>query len=565
MIRFLRRLFFGIPLATRTLIHQRLAPILAFPVFASDALSSVAYSTEEILLILLVAGTQAFTYSVPITLGVVALLATVVISYQQTVHAYPGGGGAYTVAKENLGTPWGLLAAAALLVDYVLTVAVSIAAGTAAITSAFEVLAPYSLAISLGSVAILTVVNLRGVRESGLTFAFPAYLFLAAFYTLIAVGLWRHFIMGIPPESRKAAKTLTLLGVGLGSIFLGITLLAHIYRVVPIPEGETVVSQIARATFGTNWMYYLIQGVTAVILILASNTAFADFPRLSSILARDGFLPRQLTHLGDRLVFANGIILLGLLSGWLLVVFRSSTHALIPLYTVGVFISFTLSQSGMVVRLATRKDRGWLVGAFRSAFGAFATGVAALVVSAAKFSHGAWITIMLLPLIMFAFYNIRGHYLELGKALRIDDYKLPLPPHHTVVFLVPSLHRGVIEALTYARGLGSDVRALHVETDPFQTQNLIEQWENWAEDIPLVILESPYRSVIGPILDYLEVVKEDREKVRITVIIPEFVPRGWWQHILHNQTGLLLKLALLFREDIVVTNVRYHPTDQFEA
>lgn len=584
--------------------HERLPKVLALPVFASDALSSVAYATEEILLTLMLAGSLALSYSVPITTAIVILLTIVVMSYRQTVHAYPSGGGAYFVAKENLGVNFGLLASAALLVDYVLTVAVSTAAGTAAIISAFPTMESHRLTIALLCIALLTVVNLRGAKESGLLFAVPTYLFIASLGTLILVGLFKHLVLGVPPpdlsrsvtavhpltlwlmlrafaggcaamtgteavsdgvaafkppESRNAATTLALMGLILGSLFFGITTLANLYHVVPLPDGrETVVSQIARGTFGTTWFYFLIQGTTAAILILASNTSYADFPRLSSILAKDGFLPRQLANLGDRLVFANGIVVLGLLSSLLIVIFKGSTHALIPLYAIGVFLSFTLSQAGMVVRQMKRKEPGWVLGSVRSAVGATATGIVAMVIASAKFIHGAWIVLVILPLIVMMFHAIKEHYLDLGKALRIDGY-VPRPlPHHTVVVLVPNVHRGVMQALEYARSMASDVRALHVESDPSRTENFKKQWETWGEDVPLVILESQFRSVIGPVLDYLEEVKHDREGDRLTVVIPEFVPKKWWQHLMHNQMGLLLKISLMFRQDIVVTNVRYY-------
>ncbi|MBI2267689.1 MAG: APC family permease [Armatimonadetes bacterium] len=604
MYAFLRRLVFGTPFPTSRVKHERLSPLLGYPVFGADPISSSAYATEEILLTLMAAGSLALSLCLPITIGIVLVLVTVIISYRQTIYAYPGGGGAYTVAKENLGTTCGLVAAASLLVDYVLTCAVSVSAGVAAIISAFPTLSTHRVGLCVLFIIIINLINLRGVRESGMTFALPTYLYVGSLTTLIAVGLWKHLVLGIPPpdlshpvtathaltlwlilrafsggcvamtgteavsngvpmfkppESKKAAKTLGWMGATLTFFFLGLSILAHMYHVVPVPDGdETVVSQIARGTFGTSWFYFLIQVTTAALLIMAANTAYSAFPLLSSILARDGVLPRQLSHLGDRLVFSNGIVILGILSIILVVIFGGSTHALIPLYAVGVFISFTLSQGGMVRRMALQKKKGWLFGCLLSGIGCCATGVVSVVIAATKFSHGAWIVVVVIPLTVYSFWRIKEHYVELARTLRLEEHSPRVAAHHTVVVLVPNLHRGILAALDYARSIGTDVRALHIETEPERTENLIKGWEKWAEEIPLVILESPYRSIVGPVLDYLEEAKHERDGEHFTVVIPEFVPKDWWEHILHNQMGLLLKLSLLFRRDMVVTNVRYY-------
>lgn len=608
----IRRILVGSPLPTWRAIHERLPKVLALPIFASDALSSVAYATEEVLLILVLAGPAVLTSPmvVYISLAIVVLLWLVATSYRQTIYAYPAGGGAYIVAKDNLGDKAGLTAGAALTIDYTLTVAVSIAAGVSAFISAYPQYAEHRVMLGLIGIAILTLGNLRGVRESGLLFAAPTYIFIVSMFTLIAVGFYREMTTGLvaptaselqrvpvvhalglflilrafsggctamtgteaisnaiqafrPPEARNAARTLLMMAMILAVMFAGVSFLAYHSQVIPLDPRtskhyETVVSQIARGTFGRTWFYFVIQWATAVILILAANTSYAGFPRLASIMARDRFMPRQLYNVGDRLVFSNGILLLSLLAGLLIVVFHGDTHALIPLYAVGVFLSFTLSQYGMAVRFKRLRQPGWHATAMLSTVGAVATAMVTLVLATTKFIEGAWIVVALIPFLVYVFWKIHRHYLNVGNELRLrtdDDF---VPMKNTVLVLTPSLHRGILPALEYAKSLSKDVRAIHIETDPVDTELMIERWDHWGGGIPLVILESQYRSLLGPLLEYLEEVKVERENYRITVVIPEFVPAKWWHKLLHNQSGLVLRIALLFRRDIITTNVRYY-------
>ena len=604
MFPWLRRLMIGSPLPSSRAMHERLPKVLALPIFASDALSSVAYATQEILVALVLAGTAAVQSPIVfyISVAIVALLAIVATSYKQTIHAYPSGGGAYIVAKENLGDLAGLTAGAALTIDYTLTVAVSMSAGILAIISAYPALAPYRVEMAILGVGVLTLGNLRGARESGLIFALPTYMFITGAFSLIAVGVYKLQTSGLivpsshevikpieglglflilkafssgcsamtgteaisnavqafkPPESKNASKTLILMAAILGVMFLGISYLAWQTRVVP-SEHESVMSQLARATFGTSNFYYFIQYATALVLMLACNTSFAGFPRLASIMARDRFFPRQFYNIGDRLVYSNGIVVLALMSTVLIIVFKAHVSNLIPLYAIGVFLSFTLSQSGMAVHFFRLKDPGWRMRAALSVFGAILTAAVTVVQAVTKFSTGAWIVLVLAPLLVFLFMRIHKHYIQLGNKLRLTPEDHFQPANNTVLVLTPSLHRGVLPALEYAKGLAADVRALHVEVDPMDTALLIERWERWGGGIPLVILESPYRTLTEPILDYLEEAKRERENYVISVVIPEFVPKRWWEKLLHNQSGLMLKFALLFRRDIVTTNVRYY-------
>jgi amino acid transporter len=611
----IRRLLLGKPLPTARQIHERLPKFLALPIFASDALSSVAYATEEILLALaVVIGVGAWNTSQWIAVAIAILLGIVALSYRQTIFAYPQGGGSYTVTKENLGIYPGLVAAASLLTDYVLTVSVSIAAGVAAIVSAYPDLAPHKVLLGIMFVALVALANLRGVRESGWLFAPPTYIFIFSLFTMVVVGLFKaithapinHIIPisepvhaagaitiflvlrafaggcaaltgteaianGIPafrpPESKNAAATIIIMAFILGMLFIGTTYLAHLYRVLPVEGGETVVSQIARGTFGRGWFYYLIQYATAAILILAANTAFQDFPRLSSILARDRFAPRQLANVGDKLVFSNGIVALAIIAALLIVIFHGETHALIPLYAVGVFITFTLSQTGMVVRHLQSRGNGWRAHAIINSIGAFATGVVSIVIASVKFVHGAYIVIILIPTLVFVFYKIHQHYIELGNRLRLsqETFEDPEPVKSTAIVLVSSIHKGIMPALKYARSLSDDCRALYIETDQTESILLQERWPQFGLNIPLVILESPYRTIIGPLLKYIEMAKEERSDHIITVVLPEFVMGKWWHKILHNQSSLLIKLALMTRRDIIITNVRYFVDDQIKV
>jgi amino acid transporter len=601
-VALVKRWLVGAPMPLAQARHERLRKRVALAVFSSDALSSVAYATEEILLVLVLAGTAALSLSLPIALAITALLAIVTVSYQQTIHAYPNGGGSYIVARDNLGDVPGLVAAAALLVDYVLTVAVSVAAGVAAVTSAVPALAGHKVALGVGCVAVIAFANIRGVRESGRVFAVPTYFFIVSFAVLLLGGAYRFvsgtmpsavaaaapagealgwFLVlrafssgctamtgteaisnGIPafraPEPRNAAITLGWMAVILGILFVGITLLAGALGVVPSGQ-ETVVSQIARQLFGSGIVYYAIQAATALILVLAANTSFADFPRLSSLLARDHFVPRQFATLGERLVFSNGIVVLAALAAGLLVVFGGDTHALIPLYAVGVFISFTLSQGGMVRRWWRLQTSGWRRRLAINGVGAVATGVVAVVIAVTKFVHGAWIVVLVIPILVVGFLAMRRHYADVAEQLSLEGWEGPPPMEHIVLVLVGDVHRGVVRAVQYAQTLaaGAPVRGVFVETDPTRTAKLEEKWGKWGQGVPLVVLTSPYRSLIRPFLDYVDALQSRGPNQVITVVLPEFIPGRWWQHILHNQTALLLKGALLFRRNTVVADVPY--------
>lgn len=612
----LRRIIIGAPLPSARQAHERLSKVLALAVFSSDALSSVAYATEEILLVLVLAGTGALVFSLPIAVAIVLLLAIVATSYYQTVHGYPSGGGAYIVAMDNLGEWPGLTAGAALLIDYVLTVAVSVTAGVAALTSAFPPLLHYRIWLGVVAIAFVAWANLRGVRESGKLFAVPTYGFLLVMLALIAVGLIRlatghlqpvepaephltgvaqsltAFLLlrafasgcaamtgveaisnGIPafskPEADNAGKTLVTMAVLLGTIFLGITVLARGLRVVPA-EHETVVSQIGRQVFGTGSVYFVLQAATALVLLLAANTSFADFPRLSAILARDRYLPRQFTNLGDRLVFGNGIIALALIASLLVIGFGGQTHRLIPLYAVGVFLSFTLSQTGMVMHWRKAGTRGWQWRATVNGLGAAATGVVLCVIAVAKFAQGAWIVLLLIPAVVLAFRFIKRHYLTLADQLSLDGLSperwADLATHQKQKVIVPvsGIHRGTLGALRFARSLSTDVTAVIVDTDSAATARVLDRWPTWGHDVPLVVLESPYRSTLEPLLTYLEEVDQrERERGLAVVVMPEFVRARWWQELLHNQTARLIRRALLYErgkgsKDRVVIDVPYH-------
>ncbi|HWI60205.1 MAG TPA: APC family permease [Symbiobacteriaceae bacterium] len=605
MLAQVKRFLIGTPLRTEELAHERLTNVKALAVFSSDALSSVAYATEEILMALILAGTAGLSISLPIGVGIAALLGIVAISYRQTIFAYPGGGGSYIVAKENLGTYPGLIAGAALLIDYVLTVAVSISAGAAAITSAFPELLPFRVEIVLAAIVLITVANLRGVRESGNIFAVPTYVFVVGIYVLLAVGFFRLFFTGLPPVpvaeavvaqqpltlflllrafasgctaltgveaisngvqafkepvSRNAAKTLTWMAGILMTMFLGITYLAGRLGIHPLPGGETVLSQLARAVAGHSWFYYVIQAATALILFLAANTSYADFPRLASLIARDGFLPRQLSMRGDRLVFSNGIVLLGVLASCLVIYYHGDPHALIPLYAVGVFLSFTLSQAGMVMHWYRERatDSGWLAHALVNGLGAAITFVVLIVIASTKFAHGAWMIVLLIPLIVLGFRAIHAHYVAVASDLRMTPTAAVEPVKHTILVPVAGVNRAVAYALSYAMTLSQDVRAVHVAADPEETERLQARWSEWQPKIKLVVLPSPYRSVVRPLIDYVRRIEGRTRLDVVTVIVPEFVPKRWWHHLLHNQSALLLKAALHFRRRTVVVSVPYH-------
>jgi amino acid transporter len=600
-----KRLIVGAPIPSRLAQHERFSKITGLAVLSSDALSSVAYATEEILRVLTVGGLAAMSLVTPIGAVIAAVMVVVVFSYRQTIHAYPSGGGAYIVSKDNLGRAPSLIAAASLLIDYVLTVSVSIAAGVAAITSAFPQWQPHVVALCLGFLLLLMFGNLRGIRESGQLFAGPTYFFIGSMLVMIAVGTARYFsgtlqpmpapahplpaettvlplfvlltafsngctaLTGVeavsngvpafsPPESRNAAVTLVAMAALAISMFLGITLLAHAYAIVP-NDLETVVSQVARATFGgRGWPYYAIQAATMAILVLAANTAYADFPRLASIMARDRFLPRQFMNQGDRLAFSNGILILSALASVLLVVFEGDTHSLIPLYMIGVFVSFTLSQAGMVIHWRRLREPGWKSSAVVNGFGAIVTGIVLTIVAVTKAAEGAWIILVMIPVLVGMFEVTRRHYDHVAAELTLRGWQPSPAGRHVVIVPIGGLQRAVVKALRYARTLSADVRAIYVELDPMATDALREQWKEWGQGVHLVVLDSPYRSLMEPLLDYIEALQETEPNAYVTVILPEFVPHRLWQHLLHNQHALLIKGALLFKPNVVVTSVPYH-------
>ncbi|PYM43174.1 MAG: amino acid permease [Candidatus Rokuibacteriota bacterium] len=598
----LKRLFVGTPLPTAQQRHERLGKATALAVFASDPLSSVAYATEEILFVLVLAGSAALSYSLPIGIGIAALILIVISSYRQTIRAYPQGGGAYIVAKDNLGVFPSLVAAAALLIDYVLTVAVSVAAGVAAVTSAVPELFPYRTWLCVVAVVGVAVTNLRGVRESGQIFAAPTYLFVVSVLGMVAwgvggaalgmlpakpyephapglegIGLFlflRAFSAGCtaltgveavsdgvpafkPPEAHNARIVMAWLGAISVTMFLGITYLAYDLGIVP-GGNETVVSKIARQLFGTGPLYFELQAVTMLILLLAANTSFADFPRLSFFLARDRFIPRQFGTQGDRLVFSNGIVILAGLASVLLVVFQGDTHALLPLYAIGVFVSFTVSQSSMVRRWLRLRETGWWWRVWLNGIGAFVTGVVLLTLAVTKFTEGAWIVVLLIPTLVAAFLTVRRHYEEVAAQLSLEGFEPPPPMTNTVLVLVGDIHRGVIKAIQYAQSLSPTAKAVFVEIDPERTRKLEEKWGKWGMGVPLIVLSSPYRSLLGPLLEYIDHLQKDDENHVVTIVLPEFIPARWWQLGLHNQTALLIKGAMLFRKNVTVTDVPYH-------
>ena len=599
-----KRLLVGEPIPSHLAHHERFSRFTGLAVLSSDALSSVANATEEIQRVLVLVSVGALSFATPIAFIIAAILAIVVFSYRQTIHAYPGGGGAYIVAKDNLGEMPALIAAASLLIDYVLTVAVSIAAGVAALTSAFPQWHVNRVEMTLGFVLVLMLGNLRGIRESGRIFAIPTYVFVVSLLGLIAIGAWRAMsgslhpiaaaqpihpagdtltlfllltafsngctaMTGVeavsngvpafkPPEWKNAAATMVMMAVLSITMFVGITLLAHAYHVIP-SEQETVVSQIARGVFGgRGWPYYTVQSATMLILVLAANTAYADFPRLASILARDRYVPRQLMNQGDRLAFSNGIIGLSAFAAILLVAYGGDTHSLIPLYMIGVFVSFTLSQSGMVVHWRRLKGPGWKTSAFINGLGAFVTGIVLIVVALTKAREGAWVIMLLIPLHVFLFRATRRHYDEVARQLSLDGWTNGTRHRNTVLVPMSGVHRAVVQALEYAKTLSPDVRAIYVNIDPAATAQMCTQWKKWGDGVPLVVLESPYRSLMEPLLEYIDQVDAAQPDDFVTIVLPEFVPARWWHHVFHNQRALLIKGALLFRPNVVVTSVPFH-------
>lgn len=611
MLSKLKSALIGTPLPTQQLGEKRLNKIRALAAFSPDALSSIAYANQEIYLGLIVAGSAGLGLAWPIGVAITALLAMVALSYFQTIQGYPSGGGSYVVARENLGTLPGLVAAGALLIDYLLTAAVSLTAGVEAIASAFPALYKIRVEIALVLLFLITIANLRGLRETGTLMAIPVYLFLFTYFPMLVYGiivLFSHgrvpiatvapsatqpltlFLIlhtfatgctaltgveaisnGVPafksPESKNAGRTLIVMAILMGILFAGSIGLTQYLGIIAAPN-ETILSALARRLLGSGLPYVVIQFSTMLILAVAANTSFAGFPRLAAILAKDGYLPRQFTGLGDRLVFANGIISLSVATGILIIIFGGTSHLLIPLFAVGVFLAFTLSQAGMVRHWwrERRKNRQWLPKAIINGIGAMATFATLLIVGISKFREGAWIIVLLIPIFVIAFQRIHQHYLDVGKQLSLKGLPpnlKPLPPMRLVV-PVSGVHRGIIEAMDFAQSISKNVTAVYIELEPGAGERVRKEWECWWPDVPLVILPSPYRSIIRPLLDYLD--EDDRQHndgTLAAVVLPEFIPARWWQQLLHNQTSLLIKTALLYRRRTqgfqrIIIDVPYH-------
>ena len=616
----------GRPLATADAPHQTIGKLVGLAVFASDALSSTAYATQEILMVLALAGAGAFRFSIPIALAITALMVIVTISYQQTIHAYPGGGGAYIVARDNLGELPALVAGAALLMDYILTVAVSISSGVAQIVSAFPGVMDYRVVIAVALILFVMLMNLRGVKESGVLFAIPTYFFVIVMTVMVGMGLFRYFsgslgmVMDPPhfearhiisaitpfillhafangttaltgveaisngitafkePRSKNAGITLIWMSLILGTLFLGLSFLTAQVQAV-FSEEETVISQLARTIFdGRGIPYYMLISGTTVILIMAANTAFADFPRLGALHAGDGFLPRQLTYRGSRLVFSRGIAALAVISSLLIILFQASVTRLIPLYAIGVFLSFTLSQTGMARRWwkigqlkegeeivepgsTLRYEKGWRLRMAINGFGAVCTAVVMVVFAVTKFREGAWVVLILTPLLVSIFFAIHHHYKRLAKNLSLDNFG-SVPPHtlrHRVIMPVSGVHQGTLAALRYARMLSDDVTAVHVSIEPADAEKVRKKWETWGDGVRMVMLNSPYRLFLEPLLGYItEIMKQRQTGETITIVVPEFVSNNRLAGALHTNTADLLRSHLKRQEGIVIISVPYH-------
>jgi amino acid transporter len=598
----LKRWMIGKPLRTEQLHEEKLPVWKGLPILSSDALSSLAYGPEQLLIVLAPIGAFALWYSLPITAAIIGLLVLLVLSYRQIIFQYPSGGGAYIVATDNLGWFPGLIAGASLLIDYILTCAVSVTAGTAAITSAFPILHKYATGICVFFVLLIMILNLRGLKESGTIFSFPTYLFIVAMVGLVGMGLSSWIFQGVPanvppvtrgfpegltwfiilrafssgcsaltgveaisnatptfkaPETKRAARTLVILGVLLGILFGGTSLLAFMYHIIP-NETQTVLSQIAEHTFGRTLPYYYVQATTALILILAANTAYSGFPLLASIMAKDKFMPRMLAIRGDRLNFSNGIILLSFASIALIVVFRGDIHRLIPLYAIGVFTSFTLAQTGMVKRWWRAKPKGWLGKMSINALGAVISFIVLLVFAVTKFAEGAWIVVIVIPLFVFFFFQVRRHYDAVAEQLRlhVDETVVEPPTENLFVIPIGGVNQVVKNTISYAKSLQGEVIALFIAFDEAEAKKVEAKWEEWNPGVRLVVTRSRYRSVIEPLLRFIDKIQTDGRQ--ITILVPEFVPVHWWQRLLHNQTALMIRFILLFRTNVVISTVPYH-------
>lgn len=605
MISAIKRFLIGRPLKSNELGEQKLSKTKALAILSSDALSSVAYGPEQILIVLVTLGAVAFWYSIPIAVGVLILLTALILSYRQIIFAYPHGGGAYVVSKNNLGINPGLIAGGSLLVDYILTVAVSVSAGTDALTSAFPTLHDFNVEIAIVFVILITLLNLRGVTESASILAYPVYLFVLALLILIGVGIYHILTGGVSPElhtpigtpvagislfillrafssgssaltgveaisnaipnfkdpaPNNAAKTLMLMGALLAILFTGIVFLAYYYGIAPHAK-VTVVSQIAEEVFGRNFMYFFIQGTTALILILAANTGYSAFPLLAVNLAKDKFIPRMFFSRGDRLGYSNGIIILGIASIILIVAFHAETEHLIPLYAVGVFIPFTLSQTGMIVKWIREKPLGWLPKLIINSLGALISLTVTLMFFLTKFTQ-VWSILIFLPIIIFVFHRIRKHYDDVGEQLRPATSEPDIPIEGNVIIVpVAGMTRVVENSLKYAKSLSPDqIIAVYVAFDRENLKNFEEKWKKWQPEVRLVTLYSQYRSIINPLTKFIDKVenKSSESNYQVTVVIPQFIPKKGWHNILHNQSGLMIRSVLLLKKNVVIATVPYH-------
>ena len=610
MLKSLRRFIIGTPMNSERLAYERFTIFKGLAILSSDALSSVAYAGEEILNVMWpVIGLAAFNLVTPISAAIVILLFIVVFSYRQTIDAFPkSSGGSYIVAKEHLGLYPGLVAGASLLFDYLLTVAVSVSAGVAAFTSAYPPAYEYREVICLLAIAVLVIMNLRGISDSSTVFSYPTYSFILGMFVLIGAGLYKLFIVGMPvsaavsivqpvhsdigsvaliwlllrafssgctamtgveavsnavpnfkePENKNAKKVLLLLAFLLFVMFSGLAVLTRMLHIIPNPE-ITVISQVADRIFGKGVIYYWFQASTFLILVMAANTSFADFPMLSSLMARDGFLPRYMALRGDRLVFSNGIVLLGVLSGILLVIFGGITTKLIPLYAVGVFTSFTLSQSGMVRRWFTHKTGNWRTKAIINGLGAIVTGIVTIVIAVTKFVHGAWVALIIVPVLVYTFKTINNHYMDVKKQLDFDNYSHREGLRHKIIIPAASLTNVVANTVDYAKELSRDITVVHISTGNELTEKFRQKWAVWNPGVELVVIDSPYRSVFDPLVEYIKEADNNKaEGEAVTVLVPEFITCKWWHRFLHNQTGLLLQNLLVLQTDVVVTTVPFH-------
>jgi len=600
-----KRLLIGRPLKSTELGDQKLSILKALAILSSDALSSVAYGTEQILIVLATISVVAFWYSIPIAVGVLFLLAALIISYRQIIYSYPQGGGAYVVSKENIGEKAGLIAGGSLLVDYILTVAVSVSAGTDAITSAFPTLHAHTISIACILVVFITILNLRGITESASILAYPVYLFVIALFLLIGVGIFKiltgdvsaaahHAPLGAPvqgitlflllrafasgcsaltgveaisnaiptfkdPAPQNAARTLILMGSLLALLFTGITFLAYYYGIAP-KQDETVVSQIAKETFGRSYLYFFVQGTTALILVLAANTGYSAFPLLAFSLAKDKYMPRMFTIRGDRLGYSNGIVSLGVASIILIIAFRGQTEHLIPLYAVGVFIPFTLSQTGMIIKWLREKPAGWVAKLSANLVGALITLAVLIIFFVTKFTQ-VWFVIIFLPLIVLMFKRINSHYEAVGEQLRIQPDQKAVPVQGNVVIVpVAGITKVVENSINYAKSIGDQILAVYVSFDREDEKRFEEKWQQWQPDVRLVTLQSHYRSVLLPLSKFIDTVdhKASENNYRVTVLIPQFITKKSWHNILHNQSSLLIRTYLIFKKKVIVATLPFH-------